>query len=502
MFLISLTLAQPLKNLLLAAELGLNRNHPLAGWNILMILYHDSTTSGVPSTLDFLARQYNGEYLDTDNDEPPISDDVLRKVLAVLIDTAGLVEVSTRKVRRHTQSGKSLIQQTALYKITSSGIEYLRMMQKVVDAESTVTANTLRITEYCTLVKKLTSTEVDGTTTQLYNDFTNMLAAYEDVMKGMHKLDEDLDELANDLAFNHGSQAAVHLQKMLQEKAVPAYRQLLHQASYIKGLDNLPDFAERVARSQQGQDNLDAAAAIGDTAGMLQRFNRTKAYVQRQLRQMTLSFASSSQAIDSSLDSIYLLFQTILSAIQLLSQEFEHVHNQTIDIQALTDKIDALLPQYAELQIARSLPRHAPFDRDNIEEVSDLLAADALGPVTYIARPKTQHVFKAADNPEVAADASIVVADQAALTEFSRLVMRSPQQAVIDHNLEFTTLAARDEILRLFSATNYDHYESFAVFGRPLRQVERLTQSAPIRLHYQAEDYSVFLPYGFTVWFE
>lgn len=236
-----------------------------------MILYHDSTTSGVPSTLDFLARQYNGDCLDTANDEAPISDDVLRKVLAVLIDTAGLVEVSTRKVRRHTQSGKSLIQQTALYKITSSGIEYLRMMQKVVDAESTVTANTLRITEYCTLVKKLASTEINATTTQLYNDFTNMLAAYEDVMKGMHKLDEDLDELANDLAFNHGSQAAGHLQKMLREKAVPAYRQLLHQAAYIKGLNNLADFAERVARSQQGQDNLDAA-------GMLQRFGRTKSY--------------------------------------------------------------------------------------------------------------------------------------------------------------------------------------------------------------------------------
>lgn len=422
--------------------------------------------------------------------------------MTVLIDTAGLIEVSTRKVRRHTQSGKSLIQQTALYKITSSGIEYLRMMQKVVDAESTVTANTLRITEYCTLVKKLADTEISATTTQLYNDFTNMLAAYEDVMKGMHKLDEDLDELANDLAFNHGSQAASHLQKMLQEKAVPAYRQLLQQAAYIKGLNNLPDFAERVARSQQGQDNLDAAAAIGDTAGMLQRFERTKAYVQRQLRQMSFSFTSSSQAIDSSLDSIYLLFQTILSAIQLLSQEFEHVHNQTIDIQALTNKIDALLPQYAELKVAQSLPSHMPFDRDDVEDMSDLLAADVLGPVTYIARPKTPRVFTVADNPELAIDDSIIAADQVALAEFRRLVMRSAQQAVIDHDLEFTTLTARDEIVHLFAATGYTHYESFAAFGRPLRKAERIAQSTPIRLHYQDEDFSVFLPYGFTVWFE
>lgn len=494
-------MSRPLKNLLLAANLGLNKNHRLAGWNILMILYHDSSTSSEPSTLDFLARQYNNEYLDVENQEEPISDNVLRTVLNVLIDQAGLIEVNTRKVRRHTESGKSLIKQTALFKITSSGIEYLRMMQKVVDAETTITANTQRIDEYCLLVKNLTNPEIDATTTKLYNDFTKMLAAYEDVMKGMHKLDEDLNELANDLAFNHGSQAASHLQKMLQKKAVPAYRKLLQQAGYIKGLFNLDDFANRVARSQQGQDNLDTAAAIGNQSEMLQQFNRTKAYVQKHLRQMTLSFASNSQAIDNSLDSIYLLFQTILSAIQLLSEEFDHIHNQTIDVKTLTEKINDLLPQYSTLKIAQQLPSHAPFDRDEIEDINDLLEADALGPVKYIAKPKSQRVFTTDDNPTIAEDESIEKKDQVALAEFSRLVMQTPELAVIDHDLELESMMARDEIVKLYAATAYDHYEGFAAFGRSIRYAERLPEDTPICLHFKDDIYTVFLPNGFKVRF-
>ena len=51
-----------------------------------------------------------------------------------------------------------------------------------------------------------------------------MLDAYDDVMKGIHKLEDDLDEIANDIAFNHGSQAAVHLQQMLRQSdpGIPA----------------------------------------------------------------------------------------------------------------------------------------------------------------------------------------------------------------------------------------------------------------------------------------
>ena len=38
-----------------------------------------------------------------------------------------------------------------------------------------------------------------------------MLSAYSDVMKGMHKLSEDLEELANDLVFDRGGKVAEHL---------------------------------------------------------------------------------------------------------------------------------------------------------------------------------------------------------------------------------------------------------------------------------------------------
>ncbi len=466
-----------------------------------MILYRDSTTNGVPNTLDFLAHKYNSEYLDVDNREAPISDDVLKNVLAVLTERARLVEVSARKVRDHTKSGKQLTHQTSVYKITSSGIEYLRMMQKVVDAESTVTANTMRINEYCQLLAKISGAGTDAATTQLYNDFANMLAAYEDVMKGMHKLDEDLDELANDLAFNHGSKAADHLQAMLREKAIPAYRQLLQQAPRIQGLNEMSDFAERVARSQQGADDLDAARAVGDTAGMLRRFNRTKAYVQRQLQQMALSFDSSSQAIDSSLDSIYLLFQTILNAIKLLSQEFEHVRNQAVDIKALTGEIDALLQQFNTIPIAAALPRHLPFDRD-VEDNADLLEAATMGPVTYVAKQREQQIFTEADNPTVAVDNMAEDDGQAALAEFQQLVMHDGQHAVIDHDLTFTTMTARDEVVRLFSATGYTHYASFAPFGRSVKKVQVLAATPPIQLHCQGERFSVFLPCGFEAWFD
>ncbi len=79
----------------------------------------------------------------------------MKKVLDVLVTQAGLVEVSPRKVRARMRSGQYHIRQSYVYRITSSGIEYLKMMQKVIDAESTITANTNRIQEYVDLVEKL-----------------------------------------------------------------------------------------------------------------------------------------------------------------------------------------------------------------------------------------------------------------------------------------------------------------------------------------------------------
>ncbi len=62
----------------------------------------------------------------------------------VLSDQARLVDVAPRKIRLQMLNGGVHLQQSAVYRITSSGIEYLTMMQKVVDTESTVTANITR----------------------------------------------------------------------------------------------------------------------------------------------------------------------------------------------------------------------------------------------------------------------------------------------------------------------------------------------------------------------
>lgn len=95
---IAVKISVGLKKLLLASNLGLNANHPLAGWNILTILYHDGTRGGEPITLNFLLQRYNLEYLDTDHSESPISDSVLKKILVTLSEQAQLIEVLPRKM--------------------------------------------------------------------------------------------------------------------------------------------------------------------------------------------------------------------------------------------------------------------------------------------------------------------------------------------------------------------------------------------------------------------
>lgn len=487
-----------LKDLLLASNLGLSRDHRLAGWHILTILYHDSATGGVPITLGYLAQKYNNDYLDTG--EKPLKDDVLKRILEVLGEQAKLIEVSPRKVRVQMKSGSYHTQQSYVYKITSSGIEYLSVMQKVVDADNTVTANITRINEYCQLVKKLSVPELSADSTQLYNDFQNMVSAYNDVMKGMHKLDDDLSELANDLAFNHGGAAAAHLQAMLKDKAIPAFTQLLGQGPQIQALANSMIFSDRVAHSQQGNDDLDTAHAVGDQAKMLLRFNKSRAYVQRQLQRLAASFDPSASTIDNSLDTVYLLFQTILNAIRLLSQEYDHVQSQSVDIKVLTGQIDQLLTRYRTLQVPAPIPQHLPQDRVS-EDATDLLAAGTMGPVVYTAVSRPQVKLTAADNPTVAA-ATVDSADsQAGLIEFKKLVMRDDNHGIVDRNLEFTTIQARDEVVRLYGATGYDYYTSFALFGRPLARVTAIT-SGVITLHCAGEAYQVSLPSGFEFWFE
>jgi len=495
-------LALPLKRLLLASNLGLNKNHPLAGWQLLTILYHDGGSTDEVMTVNTLATKYNTAYLDVENNEAPISDSVLKGILTVLEDQARLIESSSRKVRQYTQNGLMHILQSHVYKITSSGIEYLTMMQRVVDAENTVTANINRIDEFCDLVQRLAAPDLMTDDTQLANDFQKMITAYSDVMKGMHKLDDDLGELTNDLAFNHGSAAAEHLQAMLSDKAIPAFKQLLAQGDLISELAASKTFSSQVATSQQGDDDLDAAHAVGDQARMYLRFQKMQAYVERQLAQLALSFNPSASAIDSSLDTVYLLFNTILEAIQLLSQEYDHIQGQTVDIKALTADLDRLLAKYQDVVIPAAMPRHLAQDR-LVTDPSDLLNATAMGPIAYAVTKRVKTVATAADNPAMAADEpEPAAALKAGLAEFQTLVMRTPQQAIIDHDLEFETQLARDEVARLYSATGYDHYDGFAPFGRAVKRVTVLPSNQPICLHYRAERYSVWLPSGFKVEFE
>lgn len=108
-------ISKPLKQLLKASVLGRNKNHPLAGWNVLTILYHDGS-NGTPLTLNFLLDKYNRNYLETD--ERPLSDVVLKEVLRVISEDARLVDVAPRKIRMQMRNGGFHMQQSHVYKIT------------------------------------------------------------------------------------------------------------------------------------------------------------------------------------------------------------------------------------------------------------------------------------------------------------------------------------------------------------------------------------------------
>ncbi len=489
-------MAPDLKNLLLASNLGRSQSHPLAGWQVLTILYGDHSANDSARTVNFILQQYNDHYLDQDDQERPLSPDVLKNVLKELGERAKLIEVSSRKVRTRMKSGNYHLAQAPVYKITRSGIEYLSMMQRVLDAENTVTANTIRIDEFCQLVQELSQDQLETNDTQLFNLFENMLSAYSDVMKGMHKVDEDLDELVNDLAFDHGGAAAAHLQAMLVDKAIPAFSKLMKQGMAIRQLANLEGFPQKVARSQQGQDSLGIERAIGAEDKLLMQFEGVAAYANRRIQALKLSFTPTSSAIDSSEDSIYLVLQTILTANEQLSAEYEHIQDQTLDLKQLTQEIDQLLQHYQTLTIPKEIPRHLGQDR-TLEDASDLLDATTMGPVIYQADTQIRQVATEADNPQVAANDEIVDHSAAGLAEFQELLMIDQLQGEVTHDLQLKTVVARDEIVRLYSGTGYQHYESFAIFGRPIAQVEPILPAKPIWLHCATEKYSVQLPSGF-----
>jgi len=201
------------------------------------------------------------------------------------------------------------------------------------------------------------------------------------------------------------------------------------------------------------------------------------------------------------MDSIYLLFETILRAINLLSREFDHINKQTIDIKDLTEKIDQLMKHYQQLLVPEALPQHLAKDRD-IEDPTDLLNATTMGPVQYTAVDRQRAVATEDDNPTVAPDTEIERDAEAGLKEFQALVMRDADTVVVDADLNFQTQIARDEVARLYGATNYDRYSGFSAFGRAVIKAKDLPNTGQIQLHCRNEHFSVYLPSGFSVEFE
>lgn len=412
----------------LSMNLGHSRVHPLAGWNILIMLYQDGTAGAEPMTRNYLIRSYNQRYREVENGESLMVDQVMTDLLKVLTEQARLVEVSNRKVRERWESGKLRIMDTAVYRISSRGIEFVKMMERVIEAENTVVANTEQIDEYYQLVVKLTQEQRNTVTTGLFNDFSRMLVTYDDVMKGMRKLDVDLHEIATDLAFNHGSEAAQHLKKMLFKIAIPAYSKLLDQAARLKSLADDETFAADVASSRQGQGNIDATQAIDDASAMVSQRHQIQQYVTRQLTRLAGSFTPSASGIQNNFDSIYLVFQTLMAAVNLLTREIMYRQQQAVDLVALTADLDKLLQNYQRIRISDALPKHIPMDRHQPETVvdldedltkeertarinqiseterHDLLEADSIPRIFHKVQANERQMVSESDNPEDADD--------------------------------------------------------------------------------------------------
>lgn len=283
---------------------------------------------------------------------------------------------------------------------------------------------------------------------------------------------------------------------MLDDKALPAYNRLIKQGSLIQNLIKEENFAEMIARSRQGDDSLEIDQAINDQVKLTVQRNQDQLFVQTKLMQLSASFEPTSSAIDSSYDSIYLIFQTILDSIKLLSNEFDHINAQTIDVKQLTKDIDKLLINFKNIRIPKQLPRHLAQDRSD-SNPDDLLDASVLGAVIYQANTVERTTATVADNPVIAGDDKIDDNQTSALSEFQKLIMIDSKNGRLDRNLEVSNLVTRDEIIRLYSATNYDYYESFAPFGRPVENVTAIFETGPIWIHCQNEKYSVQLPNGF-----
>ncbi|TLQ05635.1 hypothetical protein FEZ51_00175 [Pediococcus stilesii] len=515
-------LSQALRSLLVAMNLGRSQNHPLAGWTLLSMLYRDGSTASEPMTMNYLVDRYNGEYLEPG--ENRVASETLRSVMKVLVEQAHLVTSSTRRVRERMNSGKFHMIQSAIYRINAAGIEYLKAMQRVIDAENTVVASTKRIGEYVALIDKFQNFQsLPADTMTLYENFNRLLEVYDAVMNGLRKLDVDLHDISTDLAFDRVSDAAMHLRKMLHDEAIPAYSQMMQSSGRLQWLQGQPNFAPMVAKSRQSAGNLDVNVAIGDQAALEVERRQTETFVTRRLSMMVQSFDPTTAMIQTSFDSIYLLYSTLVDATELLAREYEHVHSHSIDLQALTEDIDTLLIQVHRIKLPEQFSVHLPMDRlskiemKQIENLpkderaekmaemtetvrNDMLEAGSMDPVTRSVITIEPKLVTAADNPEVAEDDDLAGDERTALTEFTQLVMESPNIARIDHDLECQTSLARDAIIGLYPATQYDQTETFSAFGRPIHRA-KLLADRPVRVHLDGEQFAVILPHAFTVTF-
>ncbi|MFD1428830.1 hypothetical protein [Lacticaseibacillus mingshuiensis] len=517
-------LSDQLYALVNAMALGRSSKHPLAGWQVLTILYHDGASAEEAITLRYLLRTYNNEYRQPD--EEVISLDGLRGILAVLIDEVQLVESTSRMIRKRLANGRFRISQTAVYRITSAGIAFLTAMQRVIDAETTVVASTKRIDEFVADVHLMRDrVQWETSTEAFYTRFGTMMEAYHDVMNGMRKLDIDLREIATDLSFSHAGDVAKHLQAMLHEQAVPAYQKLQQLAPAIVRMGRDEALVAALALSSKGLGSIDVHEATSDEEAKLVARRELESAIKRQLQGMAQSFEGTTTAIQSSMDSIYLLFNTLWEMIKLLTAEYDHVQRQTVDIKTLTTSIDALLAKSAHLVMPGQLPRHLPLDRLTEDQKNaiavlppseqaaataematalrtDLLEAGAMPAIRRALQDAEVKTYTEADNPQLVDGEDLASGIEAGQAEFRDLVMVDDAHGEVSRPLIFQTKWARDQTVFLYSATNYADPLAFAVDGRQLTEATPLPDSGPVQLQVAGEAFAVELPHGFAFTFE
>lgn len=361
------TLQKELRNILNATILGGNMNHPLAGWWILTILRGNTQNADTPITADFFYCSNLTLIIWTVTKNRSLLK-CLKKILDRLT-AADMIEKSQHKVREQMHNGTRHIKTTYIYRINSVGLSFMNGLQKAADSQSMATANVDRIDEYCQLVNEIYARDNDAETSRLFNHFGVMIDASQDVLKGMHKLDADLSDLANDISFNHGSENAETLQKLLKERAIPAFIKMINTSSKVQHMVFDLEYSRRIAASKQGKDSIDLDQMLGREDKMAIDFKNTRQVIQASLEQLNNSLESTSNKIDNSVDSVYMLYDTISRTIRLLVREYEHSQQQQLDVKEMVRQLDDLMAHFEDVHFPQALPVHLADDRDEDDPV-------------------------------------------------------------------------------------------------------------------------------------